>query len=149
MALDFFANFLSGRSFVTGLIIFQSDKRPISCVVPQGSNLDPLLFIIYENDFCKLEVDSKISFFADVNSIYYSARSLCGRFYWIEEDLITVQSCFKLNHLEINYNKSKVTCVHKHDVSANCYLEIGCNNIGMVRSFRLLGLTVDNHAGSI
>lgn len=50
LCLDLLRNYLSGRTQrykVNGVL---SDHLPISCGVPQGSTLGPLLFIYYVND---------------------------------------------------------------------------------------------------
>ena len=41
---------LSNRAYTVNINIHFSDLSKISCVVPQGSILDPLLFLLYVND---------------------------------------------------------------------------------------------------
>ena len=49
-ALDWFTSYLSNRLQLFNYNGYESDFRVMKCVVPQGSILEPLLFVIYIND---------------------------------------------------------------------------------------------------
>ena len=50
---------------------YQSTEHKVSCGVPKGSILGPLLFIIYMNNLSKLSLTSNVLLFADDTVLYY------------------------------------------------------------------------------
>ena len=61
IAVQWFKSYLSGREQLVSIADKSSDFRTVSCGVPQGSILGPLLFLIYVNDMkaavkCKKDV---------------------------------------------------------------------------------------------
>ena len=53
-----------------------SDLLDMTCGVPQGSVLGPILFIIYLNDICNVSDVVKCVLFADDTNIFCSERNL-------------------------------------------------------------------------
>ena len=52
-----------------------SDKASITCGVPQGSILGPLLFLIYINDMSQA-VDSKLLLYADDTCLVFQHKNV-------------------------------------------------------------------------
>ena len=54
----------------------KSDVRNISCGVPQGSILRPILFILYVSDMCNISKLVKCILFADDTNICYANSNI-------------------------------------------------------------------------
>jgi len=62
-----FSNFLHNRMQCTKIGAFKSSNKRISCGVPQGSVISPLLFFIYINDITKASSLHATLFADDIN----------------------------------------------------------------------------------
>ena len=91
ISLDWFKTYLSGRKQYVSVNGSNSSFCNVSCGVPQGSVLGPLLFLIYINDLPYSS--SKLAFylFADDTNIYYESKIL---------------TCFRVENKELK----KVKC---------------------------------------
>ena len=71
--IDWFRSYLSDRRQCVDIAGNMSDFLPISCGVPQGSILGPLLFLVYINDM-SLSLNCMLSLYADDSALLFSHR---------------------------------------------------------------------------
>ena len=74
-ALLWFESYLSKRKQFVSINGEHSELREVSCGVPQGSVLGPLLFLICINDLPNISNKLDIFLFADDTNIYYENES--------------------------------------------------------------------------
>ena len=72
--LNWFSSYLTDRKRYVSVNWHTSDHLKISCGVPQGPVLGPLLFLIYINDLPN--VSKFLTFFADDTNIYFKSHDL-------------------------------------------------------------------------
>ena len=75
LSVQLFESYLTGRSQVTDVDGVLSSLKGITCGVPQGSILGPLLFLIYVNDM-KDAVRCKLLLYADDSALLVSGRDV-------------------------------------------------------------------------
>ena len=90
-----FSLYLSARKQYVSVNGHTSDHLNISCGVPQGSVVGPLLFLLYINDLPNVSKLLTFYLFADGTIIYLSLP-----------DLITLQNRLAANHLALNIDKT-------------------------------------------
>ena len=73
---DWFASYLFGRSQVTEVGFNLSTECMITCGVPQGSMLGPLLFLIYINNIHNSSEKLSFYLFADDTNLLYADTNL-------------------------------------------------------------------------
>ena len=74
--LNWFKSYLCNREQYVFLNGESSKVKDITCGVPQGSVLGPLLFLLYINDLPNISKSLNFYLFADDTNIYYESDSL-------------------------------------------------------------------------
>ena len=89
-----------------------SNLQPITCGVPQGSVLGPLLFLLYINDLPNISNIFQFYLFADDTNIYYEAENLEKLELTINKELKKLHTWLIVNRLSLNINKTNFVIFH-------------------------------------
>ena len=112
IAKDWFCSYLSNRKQLVSIGNVTSDLKPITCGVPQGSVLGPLLFLLYINDFSKSVPDLDFHLFADDSNLFCSHKSLQCLEAKVNVELNNVNNWLCVNKLSLNIDKSNFVIFH-------------------------------------
>ena len=99
-------SYLTNRKQYVSVNGFDSYASNITCGVPQGSSLGPLLFLIYINDFRLCLKKTEAGHFADDTFIMYSNRNIKTIETVMNYELKLVIQWMKLNKLSLNTKKT-------------------------------------------
>ena len=99
--VQWFWSYLCERIFFIEIENQLSDYEKISCGVPQGSILGPLLFLIYANDMPK-DVNSNLFLYADDICLMYQHRDVKETEKQLNRDFENVCDWFVDNKLSIH-----------------------------------------------
>ena len=89
-----------------------SKPLEINCGVPQGSVLEPLLFLIYINDISRTSNILKFHLFVDDTSILYSDKDVNCIEKLVNEEIGLVAQWLSANKLSLNVTKSSFILFH-------------------------------------
>lgn len=148
IANDWFKSYLTDHQQVVVVNNTTSRKCNITCGMPQGSVLGPLLFLLYINDFhCSSELFDFYLFPDDAN-LFYESKSLQILQKRINSELINVHTWLSANKLSLNIEKSNFIIFHPpqkilQDISFNVSLK----NKQLKREYciKYLGILIDSH----
>ena len=119
----------------------------ITCGVPQGSVLGPLLFLIYINDLPNTSKLLKFFLFADDTNIYFETDDLSRLSKTVNKELRKVKTWLDCNKLALNINKTNFVLFHspKKKLPDLIPLKFGKKNIKRTKYVKFLGVLVDEH----
>ena len=99
-------NYLTNRNQYVIADDHSSGMRLITCGVPQGSVLGPVLFLLYVNDICNVSNLLKFVLFADDTNIFCSSASLHYLQDTINIELDKLCVWFSVNRLSLHFGKT-------------------------------------------
>ena len=139
--IRWFESCLFGRAQKCAVNGKLSNSVPVTCGVPQGSSLGPLLFLIYINDLPRM--------FSDDTSISYSSDSTEQLQNVMNSELKNLKDWLITNKLSLNITKTEFMIIgSRQRVNAsqdNIDIRIDDREVKRIHSTKSLGLHIDSH----
>ena len=152
-ALSWFRSYLSNRHQFVNIKGERSSCRPLSCGVPQGSVLGPILYLLYTSPLGDIvrRYDMGFHFYADDSQLYLSFDSRSGvaqasGVAQIEACASDIDNWMKVNKLKLNSDKSELLVISSRYRPRPVVNSISINDYCVQPSVfaRNLGMVVDN-----
>ena len=148
VALNWFKSYLMGRKQCVVVDGVKSNFQEMTCGVPQGSVLGPLLFLIYVNDIINSSDILRFSLFADDTVVVLSHKNAHTLISLVNLELRKLISWFQSNKLLLNQDKTKYILFHLRNMRVPPNLDpisIGDSVLQCVQSLSFLGVTIDEN----
>ena len=104
--LSWFHSYLTNRKQYVVIDKFSSDCAEITCGVPQGSILGPILFLLCINDLNSASKVLQTIMFADDTNLFLTGKSFDTLEEQMNEELQIISEWFKANLLSLNITKT-------------------------------------------
>lgn len=124
-----------------------SASTAVTCGVPQGSCLGPLLYNIFTNDLPFILKNATAVMYADDSTVYSCCKSIEELNLVLNKELKSVVDWVQQNQLVLNVVKTSCMVIGtRHSLSKNpeLILMVGNEFIKQVQETKLLGVTIDN-----
>ena len=146
--LNWFISYLDKRYQTRKVNNVRSSKKLIECGVPQGSNLGPLLFLLYVNDLPNCIDQAEPSMFADDTNISTSAGSVEKLETQLNIELDKIYRWLVANRLTLNVSKTEYMIIgSRHNlrkIDKDPVIKIGSETVKRVHRSKSLGVIIDD-----
>ena len=139
IANQWFSSYLSNRMQTVTVNGVTCNSVNISCGVPQGSVLGPILFLLYINDSHHCSKVFYFHLFADDTNLFCKHKNLTFLQASINNELSNVNSWLCANKLSLNIEKTSLVIFHppQRKVTFNFHLTLNgssCNRIPVLNT---------------
>ena len=138
--LEWFKNYLTNRKQCIVYDGITTTLKHITCGVPQGSILGPLLFLIYVNDLHKSSSLIDFLLYADDTNLFFSHSNIKILFETVNNELDKINQWFVSNKLSLNTKKTKYVLFCKNSKVDNLPLKLPplkISNVNIVREYNM------------
>ena len=104
--------YLRNRRLFVSLFGTNSDYQTVTCGVPQGSVLGPLLFLLYINDMPKCSNVLEFHLFSDDTNLFLSSPNILNLETNLNVELEKVSQWLYANKLSLNIEKTSFVVFH-------------------------------------
>ena len=139
-------SYLSDRKQYVSINGYDSEAKNVTCGVPQGSSLGPLLFLLYINDFYLCLSQTSCGHFADDTFIIYNSKKAKTIETVINTELKEVIKWLRLNKLSLNAGKTELIFFHstRHKLDyEKVYIYFNGVRLTPVDNIKYLGMFID------
>ena len=147
IVIEWIRNNLTNRRQRCILNGITSGELAITCGVPQGSILGPLLFLMYVNDVYTNLLHTNVLLYADDTVIFATHEDERTAHLWVATDLLLLQKWCKLNQLTINIAKTKLMLFGTKNMlkhSSKEDIPLSGSNLHYVKHFNYLGMKLED-----
>ena len=145
--LEWFRSYFSNRIQICEIGQSLSGRRTIRCGAPQGSNLGPLLFLVYINDLPRCLSHSFTSTFADDTNLTINRSSVDEVKNKLNIELEKVHQWLLGNKSTLNKEKTEYMIIGSRQrlekIENDPEIKLGGVNIKRVKHTKTLGIIVD------
>ena len=126
---------------------YNSKNLNVTCGVPQGSVLGPLLFLIYINYIPNSSSKFAFYLFADDTSIYFESGNLEQLQKVVNSELEHVKKWLDANKLALNVDKTNFVIFHspQKPLYENITIKFGKQHVTKAKHVKFLGLLLDEN----
>ncbi|PFX19180.1 putative RNA-directed DNA polymerase from transposon X-element [Stylophora pistillata] len=142
-----FQSYLENRTQKCSVNGSLSSSYSLTCGVPQGTILGPLLFLLYINDLPNCLSNCKPRMYADDTHLTYAGSNLENVQFCLNEDLENVFNWLQANKLTLNMTKTEFMLIGSRQrlntLTASPTIRMNNTQVSQVTATKSLGVIID------